>query len=103
MDALLSFRVIPFQDSEYLAGIAGKRWRKKMAGPDRGARLVVASGILRKPLPQDTREQQRDCRRAQLNLQATIRRLDKRLQQETAVHRDRVQGQALPGYQLTPG
>ncbi len=86
MDALLSFKVIPFQDSEYLAGIAGKKWRKKLTGPDRGARLLVASGILRKPLPQDAREQQREHRRAQLNLQATIRRLDKRLRQEMAVH-----------------
>ena len=86
IDALLSFRVIPYHDSEYLSNIAGKRWRKRLTGPDRGARLVVASGILRKPLPQDTREQQREFRRTQLNLQGTIRRLDKRIQQEMAVH-----------------
>ena len=86
-DAFLSFGLHPFHDNEYLASIAGKKWRKKLTGPDRGARSFVASGILRKPLPQDTREQQREYRSAQLNLQGTIRRLDKRLQQEMAVNK----------------
>ena len=85
-DAFLSFGLALFRDNEYLASIAGKKWRKKLTGPDRGSRLAVAAGILRKPLPQDTREEQREYRRAQVNLQSTIRRLDKRLQQEMAVH-----------------
>ena len=51
MNALLSFKVIPFQDSEYLTSTVGKKWRKKLTGPDRGARILVTSGILRKPLP----------------------------------------------------
>ena len=86
MNALLSFKVIPFQDSEYLTSTVGKKWRKKLTGPDRGARILVTSGILRKPLPQDTRDQQREHRKAQVKLQSTIHRLDKRLKQEMAVH-----------------
>ena len=86
IDAFFSFGLHPFRDNEYLASIAGKKWRKKLTGPDRGARLLVAAGILRKPLPQDTPDEQREHRKAQMNLQATIRRLDKRLQQEMAVH-----------------
>ena len=86
IEAFRSFGLFLYDDSEYLLSIAGKRWRKKLTGPDRGARLVVASGILRKPLPQDTREQQREYRRAQLRLQVTLHRLDKRIQQDVAVH-----------------
>ena len=86
MNAFFSFNLHPYRDSQYLTSTAGKRWRKKLTGPDRGARILVTSGILRKPLPQDTREQQREHRKAQVNLQGTIHRLDKRLRQEMAVH-----------------
>ena len=86
MNAFFSFSLHPYRDSEYLTSVAGKRWRKKLKGPDRGDRILVTSGILRKPLPQYTPDQQREHRKAERNLQSTIRRLDKRLQQEMAVH-----------------
>ena len=56
MNAFFSFNLHPYRDSEYLTSTVGKRWRKKLTGPDRGARILVTSSILRKPLPQDTRE-----------------------------------------------
>ena len=36
VDAFFSFGLHPFRDNEYLASIAGKKWRKKLTGPRQG-------------------------------------------------------------------
>ena len=47
----------------HLESLAGKRWANRLRKPEFDRRLLAASGALKKPLPQGTREQQREHRR----------------------------------------
>lgn len=70
IEAFRSFRLILFPRSDHLVSIVGEKGKQRLLNPKMGGRIRVAAGILRKPLPRDTREQPRKYRRVQHDLQS---------------------------------
>ena len=61
--ALESFGLRLSGCERHLELLAGKKWANRLRKPEFDRRLLVASGLLKKPLPQGTPEQQREHRR----------------------------------------
>ena len=61
--ALESFGLRLSGCEHHLESVGGRKWANRLRKPEFDRRLVAASGPLKKPLPQGTREQQREHRR----------------------------------------